>query len=58
MPSYPNAQLPGRVKRSNDGAGVDAFSGQTVTGNVCFQIASNDADSLALDVADVWFALR
>jgi hypothetical protein len=47
----------------NQGAG-DVFSGRTVTGNVCFQIASNDADSLLLDVGDPlvgnnhWFAPR
>jgi hypothetical protein len=44
------------------GSGV--FSGQTVTGNVCFQVASNDAGSLllyvslSLDGGKRWFALR
>jgi hypothetical protein len=46
----------------------DTFSGQTVTGNLCFGIASNDADSLLLSVpvgetalgslTYLWFALR
>jgi hypothetical protein len=40
----------------------DVYSGTTITGNVCFQIASNDADSL-LFFSDsynsrTWFALR
>lgn len=39
------------------------FSGQTVTGNLCFEIASNDAASLLLQGRGtsglpVWFALR
>jgi hypothetical protein len=41
------------------------FSGQTVSGNVCYQIAHNDADSLVMfvysgenDSQKVWFALR
>ena len=39
------------------------FSGQTVTGNLCFEIASNDAASLLLqgrgmDGLPAWFALR
>jgi hypothetical protein len=37
---------------------VDVFSGQTITGYVCFQIAENDADSLLLRDGDTWFALR
>ena len=47
------------------GAGpVEVRSGDTVTGNVCFQIASNDARSLLLHAGDLllktdfWFALR
>jgi hypothetical protein len=45
----------------------DVFSGRTVRGNICFQIASNDAASLRLFVTpplltngghQVWFALR
>jgi Divergent InlB B-repeat domain len=39
----------------------DLFSGQGITGNVCFQIAANDADSLLMNVDSVkpvWFALR
>jgi hypothetical protein len=46
----------------------DVFSGQTVTGNLCFRIAANDADSLMLSVSHedpktysevtTWFALR
>jgi hypothetical protein len=46
----------------------DVFSGQTVSGNLCFRIASNDADSLMLSVREedpktynevtTWFALR
>jgi hypothetical protein len=40
----------------------NVFSGQSITGNVCFQIAANDADSLMLsasaDSGHVWFALR
>jgi hypothetical protein len=39
------------------------FSGQTVTGNLCFEIASNDAGTLRLGAFGttgqaVWFALR
>jgi hypothetical protein len=43
----------------------DVFSGQTVRGHVCWQIASNDAASLKLDAVPepgaqggIWFALR
>jgi hypothetical protein len=47
----------------------DVFSGRTVRGNVCFEIASNDATTLRLYVEPptsfsgktgngVWFALR
>jgi hypothetical protein len=43
----------------------DVFSGQTVVGDLCYQIASNDADSLMLTAFEesengriVWFALR
>jgi Divergent InlB B-repeat domain len=46
----------------------DVYSGQTIGGNVCFRIATNDADSLALNSEfyderthserTVWFALR
>lgn len=43
----------------------DVFSGQTVTGNICYLIAANDAASLRLFVYSgennrdkVWFALR
>jgi Divergent InlB B-repeat domain len=38
------------------------YSGQTASGNICFEIASNDADSLLLYSGDypseTWFALR
>jgi hypothetical protein len=38
------------------------YSGQTASGNVCFQIASNDADSLMLYYDSypnkTWFALK
>jgi len=43
------------------------FSGQTVSGNICFQVASNDAASLLFYVKPpsatpnakpIWFALR
>lgn len=44
----------------------DVFSGQTVTGDLCYEIASNDADSLMLSThlerggggRPLWFALR
>lgn len=43
----------------------DVFSGQTVTGDLCYEIASNDADSLMLQTYQsggggrtIWFALR
>jgi hypothetical protein len=39
----------------------DLFSGQSITGNVCFQVAVNDVDSLLAyvdAVKPVWFALR
>jgi hypothetical protein len=42
----------------------EVYSGQTLSGGVCFQIASNDADSLLLfarsvyDGSQTWFALR
>jgi hypothetical protein len=45
--------------------GVQVYSGQSVAGNICFQVAANDAASLLLDYhtysgkpADTWFALR
>jgi hypothetical protein len=45
--------------------GKDVFSGQTVTGNICYLIASNDANSLRLFVYSgesnrekVWFVVR
>ena len=48
------------------GYGTQVFSGQTLTGNLCFEIASNDAASLLLTgngmagaaELPVWFALR
>jgi hypothetical protein len=39
----------------------DLFSGQSLTGNVCFQVAVNDVSSLMVHqfgVSDVWFALK
>lgn len=41
----------------------DVFPGQNLTGNVCFQVAANDASSLMLytelpNTKQVWFALR
>ncbi|HUO71971.1 MAG TPA: hypothetical protein VMU39_14460 [Solirubrobacteraceae bacterium] len=59
---YPNYCIPPGI----DLGSVDqVFSGQTVTGNLCFEISSNDAASLLLNGGDdemtglpVWFALR
>jgi hypothetical protein len=48
-------------------SGVNVFSGQTVSGNLCFEVAENDASTLLLGVnyvrigptdQTVWFALR
>jgi Divergent InlB B-repeat domain len=44
-------------------SGFDIFSGQSVTGNICWQIARNDATSLVLFIGSgfthtTWFALR
>jgi hypothetical protein len=42
--------------------GGSIYAGQSAAGNVCFLIASNDADSLVLTASDypakLWFALR
>lgn len=59
---YPNYCIP----PGTDLGSVDqVLSGQTVTGNLCFEIASHDAASLLLNGGDdemtgvpVWFALR
>jgi hypothetical protein len=46
------------------GSSDSVFSGQTVSGNICWQIASNDAASLKLDAVPepgaqgIWFALH
>ena len=54
-------------KPDAQGNGEDIFSGQSVRGNICFEIASNDASTLKLYVERpynesnkpiVWFALR
>lgn len=44
-------------------SGFDIFSGQSVSGNICWQVASNDAASLELFIGSgfthtTWFALR
>ena len=58
--SYPSGRcLPPRLDISTVG---DVVSGQTVTGNLCYEIASSDASTLMLSAAakvgTIWFALH
>jgi hypothetical protein len=55
-PDFQSAQVEGEAR---------VFSGQTVSGNICFMVAANDVDSLLLDYndpaanpQDTWFALK
>ena len=55
--------MPASHRRSTSTPFTPVFAGQTVTGNLCFEIASNDAASLLLqgrgmDGLPAWFALR